>query len=98
MILLSGFFANSDNYAPYLIPLEYISAYKYAFQTLIQVEFRDMQPLYGFNINPAIFSPMATRFIFSPSFGISILCLILIIISFSFIGFIFLYFFAKIKV
>jgi ABC-type multidrug transport system ATPase subunit/ABC-type multidrug transport system permease subunit len=98
MLLLSGFFANADNYAPYLIPFKYLSPFKYAYQTAISLEFNNLQPLNCMNSNPNLCDPLPNQFFFLEPFWLSIVLLSAIIVFFKFWGFIFLYKFGKIKV
>lgn len=96
-MLLSGFFSAADNYVPYLIPFEYISAFKYAFQILITIEFRDIQPLNCMNsvVNPC--DPLNVNYTFKEELWLSCLCLALLIIFFKILSFIITKFRSKMK-
>jgi hypothetical protein len=98
LMLLSGFFANSDSYAPYLIPFKYLSPFKYAYQTLVSLEFEQLQPLNCFYSNTITCAPLKSQFNFLESFSLSLILISALIIFYKFWGFIFLYKFAKIKV
>jgi len=84
---MSGFFASSDNFAPYLIPFEYISAFKYGYQTLMENEFKNIQPLNCMNnmANPC--DPLTKNYSFKEPFWISVLCFFLLIILFKGLAF-----------
>jgi ABC-type glutathione transport system ATPase component/ABC-type multidrug transport system permease subunit len=98
LLLLSGFFANANNFAPYLIPFKYLSMFKYGFQTLIHNEFQMLSPLNCQNLAPDMCTPMATRFTFLEPFYLDFVLITALIIFFKTISFILLYKFAKIKV
>ncbi len=95
---MSGFFANADNFAPYLIPFKYISFYKYAFQLLINNEFSDIQPFYCFNNSPQNCTPLANRFTFFEAYYQSFIAFVAVIIFFNIVAFYFIYKFAKFRV
>jgi len=98
MMLLSGFFANAANYAPYLIPFKYLSPFKYAYQTATSLEFNGLQPLNCVNSTPNLCLPLPTTFYFLEPFYLSIILLCVIVVFFKLWGFFFLWKFAKIKV
>ena len=98
LLLLSGFFANANNFAPYLIPFKYLSMFKYGFQTLIHNEFQMLSPLNCQNLAPDMCTPMATRFTFLEPYYLDFVLITALIIFFKMISFIMLYKFAKIKV
>lgn len=98
LFLLSGFFSNSLNYAPYLKPAEYLSTFKYCFQALVQTIFTDNSPFNCQNTTPSTCEPLANRFLFNEWFYHNLIALGSLIIFFKIMGFIFLYCFAKIKV
>jgi len=94
---LSGFFAAADNFAPYLIPFEYISGFKYSFQILIQSEFKDIQPLNCMNSTTFPCEPLINNFTFKEDSWLSVLLLALLIIFFKTAAFIILYLKSKMK-
>jgi len=98
LLLLSGFFANSRNFAPYLIPFEYVSIYKYAFQTLIHNEFTNLQPFYCFNSGNWKCYQYLTFNAFREPFYISLIGIACLYVLFKILSFIFIYYFNKIKV
>ena len=61
---LSGYFASTDNYLPYLLPFEYISGFKYGIQIFIENEFTDSQALNCSNdiLNPC--EPLKVNFVY----------------------------------
>jgi hypothetical protein len=98
LLLLSGFFADSDNFAPYLIPFKYLSAFKYGFQVLTHIEFSDLPPFNCQNLNPNICSPLQNRFTFLEPFYVSLIAIGCLIVLFKSLAFIIIYYCAKIKV
>lgn len=98
MLLLSGFFANADNFAPYLIPFKYLSLFKYGFQIFTHIEFSGLSPLNCLNLDPELCTPLATRFTYLEPYYLSIILIGVLIVVFKALGFLFLYLFAKIKV
>lgn len=99
LFLLSGFFADATTYAPYLKPFEYLSAFKYTFQALVQLVFSDIAPTNCQNINPSICAPNANpAFSFLEQFYHNLIALGALCIFFNILGFLALYYFAKIKV
>lgn len=97
MLTLSGFFTAASNFAPYLIPFEYLSVYKYAYQLAVEIEFTHMQPLYCANDSVPC-DPLVTRFNFKEPFFLSWILLCVLIIFFKVLAFVFLKAFAKLKV
>ena len=100
LLLLSGFFATSDNYAPYLKPFEYISVFKYAYQILTNIEFIEIQPLNCMNVgstNPIVCDPLKQRFTFLEPMYLSIILICVLIVFFNIIAFIIIYFKSRIK-
>lgn len=93
--MVSGFFASEDTYAPYLIPLKYISLYKYAFQLVLYNEFKNGNPMTCSNFPDKC--DLLEELDFSESFGISYLCAVAVTIAFGIISFILLYKLVKIK-
>jgi len=98
LFLLSGFFADAAKFAPFMIPIEYLSVYKYFFQSLVEIEFGDAQPLNCLNYDPSSCTPLANRFIFKEPFYVSLIGIGCIIVLFKTVSFIVVYFTAKIKV
>ena len=97
LLLLSGFFANASNFAPYLIPFEYLSIYKYAFQSLIHNEFANIQPFYCFNSgNPLCFQYIVQN-AFREPFYISLIGIGCLYVLFKILAFIFIFYFNKVK-
>jgi hypothetical protein len=97
LLILSGFFAKSSNFAPYLKPFEYLSFFKYLFQTLIHNEYSDNQPLICANFKIQC-HPLAYLFVFPEPFYVSFIAIGCLLIFYSMIGFLFLYFFSRPKV
>ena len=97
-MLLSGWFATADNFAPYLIPLKYISYFKYCFQILVGIEFNNSPPLNCFNYNPSACQPLSNRFQFLEPFYVSIIAMAALIFFFKMWALLFIYMFAKVKV
>ena len=58
-LLLCGFFANSANFAPYLIPFKYFSLFKWIYQLLVENEFAGGVPLTCEN-SPMYCDPLMT--------------------------------------
>ena len=98
LMLLSGFFAAADNFAPYLIPFKYLSSYKYSYQLFTHIEYTDMSPLNCFNVAPHICNPIATRFSFDEPFYASIIGMVCLLVALRIAAFLGTYFLAKIKV
>ena len=98
LLILSGFFANADNFAPYLIPIKYLSFFKYGFQTVVHNEFSDLQPLNCQNLSGDTCSPMANRFTFLEPFYVTLILIAALSVFFNICSFLMLYFFAKIRV
>lgn len=96
-MLLSGFFASSDNYAPYLKPFEYISAFKYAYQILTEIEFTDLKAFTCSNSLTFPCDPLKTRFTYNEPMYLSILLIAVIAFCFNTIAYLFQYFRTKIK-
>ena len=42
LMLISGFFVNADNMVPVMIPVKYLSPYKWVFQAYVLNEYRDL--------------------------------------------------------
>ena len=98
LMLLSGFFAAADNFAPYLIPFKYLSSYKYSYQAFTHIEYTDMSPLNCFNVAPDICNPIATSFTFDEPFSASIVGMVCLLVGLRICAFLGTYFLAKIKV
>ena len=79
---MAGYFAGSDNYLPYLIPLEYMSGFKYGYQILIENEFHDSQALNCHNNIERPCLPLIQSFEFKEASWVSIVALISVIIFF----------------
>lgn len=97
LLLLSGFFANQDNFAPYLKALEYFSVFKYGFQILTEIEYTNIQPLNCWNNLNSPCDPMVQRFNFREAFWVSCMLIGILIIFFKTIAFIALYLKSKMK-
>lgn len=98
LLLLSGFFASADNFAPYLIPFKYLSMFKYGYQTLIHNEFIDSSPLTCLQSTPDMCSPMASRFTFLEPYYICFIAVASLVVFFNAIALFILWKTAKIKV
>lgn len=98
LLLLSGFFAAADNFAPYLIPFKYLSSYKYSYQILTHIEYTNLSPFNCFNLAPDLCSPVALRFTFDEPFYASWIGMVLLLIALRVVAFLCMYFLAKIKV
>jgi len=97
-LILSGYFASTDNYAPYLIPFEYISGFKYGYQVLMQFEFTDIQPLNCMNNQISPCDPLKLNYTFKEDVWLSCICLALLIMFLKTVAFIIITIKAKIKV
>ena len=95
MMLVSGFFTNQDNFAPYLIPLKYLSILKYPYQMLIINEFENLAPLNCVNL--ADCNPIRD-YHFNESFETCVGAFIALIVVLRLFALLFLYLFVKIKV
>jgi len=74
-MLLSGYFASNDSVNFYFKPVQWISGFKYAYQILSEIEFKDVQPLNCIN-NPILpCDPLLERLKFSESMITSIIVL-----------------------
>lgn len=98
LLLLSGFFAAADNFAPYLIPFKYLSSYKYSYQIMTHIEYTDMSPFNCFNLAPDLCNPVALRFTFDEPFYASWIGMACLLFALRLGSYLCLYFFAKIKV
>jgi hypothetical protein len=96
LLLLSGFFANEDNFAPYLIPFKYLSVFKYTYQSLIHIEFTYIQPFNCFNTMQCVNYIQENTFV--EPFYVSVIAIFALYFLFKILSFIFLYYFNKIKV
>lgn len=97
MLLVSGFFANSSNFAPYMIPFEYLSPFKYAYHILIENEFKDIQPLNCMNRLNGTCDPLKVNFSINMDLWLSFLCLALLILFYKTLAFVFIYYKSKMK-
>jgi hypothetical protein len=84
---LSGYFASTDNYLPYLLPFEYLSGFKYGLQIFVENEFTNAQPLNCFNNLESPCKPLEINFAFREKAWVSLLCLGGVIIFFQIIAF-----------
>lgn len=98
LLLLSGWFATADNFAPYLIPVKYISYFKYAYQTLVSIEFNNSAPVNCYNFSPTNCSPLSNRFQFLEPFYVSIIAMVALIFFFKGWAYLFIHLFSKVKV
>lgn len=89
LLLMSGFYAAADNFAPYLIPLKYLSLFKYSFQVLIYMEFSDSQPLNCANDVDNPCDPLKGQYDFLEPFWVSLVCVVSLILVFRIFAFIF---------
>jgi len=97
LLLLSGFFANQDNFAPYMKAFEYFSVFKYGFQILTEIEYTNIQPLNCSNSTVLPCNPMVQRFNFREAFWVSCMLIPILIIFFKTIAFISMYLKSKMK-
>jgi len=97
LMLLCGFFASSDNYAPYLKPFEYISPFKYSYQLLTQIEFSDLKAFSCSNSIVFPCDPLKIRFTFNEQMYLSVLLIAIVAIFLNMIAFSVLFFRTKIK-
>jgi hypothetical protein len=97
LLLLSGFFANSQNFAPYVIPLQYISPYKYMYQSLVNNEF-DNLTFNCFNMDTENCSTYTVKLTIAETLDVSIASLLLITVLFNLLAFTFIYKYARVKV
>jgi len=96
-MLLSGFFASSNNFAPYLKPFEYISAFKYAYQITSVIEFTDLGALECSNNLVAPCDPLTTRFNYTEPMYLSIILIAVVALCFNICAFLVKYFKTRIK-
>ena len=96
-MLLSGFFASYENFAPYLIPFEYISVFKYGFQILTGIEFSNMQALNCQNSLTNACDPLKDRFTYKEEPWVSVICIIALILGFNIAAFIITFYKSKLK-
>ena len=89
LLLMSGFYAASENFVFYMIPLKYISLFKYAFQVLTYVEFNESQALNCTNdiLNPC--EPLKDKYDFLEPYWVSVVCVVSLIFIFRILAFIF---------
>jgi len=99
LLLLSGFFASSSSYVPYLKPFEYISTFKYTYQILTEVEFSDLKALSCSNSNSMDLpcDPLKSRFTYNEPMYLSILLIAIVAFFFNFLAFLFQYFRTRVK-
>jgi len=95
LLVLSGFFTNNSNYAPYLLPFYYISPFRYGFETFVLNEFNTSQEFYC-NQEPNC-SPL-TLYSFPTTMGEDLAILAGVTIFFHILAFFMLYKFGKISV
>ena len=96
-MILCGFFASSDNYAPYMKPLEYISAFKYTYQILTEIEFSDLKALSCSNSFVFPCDPLKSRFTYNEPMYLSVLLIAVIAFCFNVFAFLLQYFKTRIK-
>ncbi len=85
-MLLSGYFSSNDNVLFYFKPLQWISAFRYGYQILSEIEFTSMQPLncvYNYMV-PC--NPLKDRLDFSETLISSIIILSSIAIFFKLVA------------
>ncbi len=97
LMLLSGFFASSDNYAPYLKPFEYISTFKYSYQILTQIEFKDLKALTCSNLTIFPCDPLTSRFTFNEEMWVSILLIANVSFCLNVFAYLIMYFKTRIR-
>jgi hypothetical protein len=89
LLLLSGFYAAAENFLPHMIPVKYISLFKYAFQVLVHMEFTDPQALNCFNNLEFPCDPLKNQYNFLEPFWVSMICILVLIFGFRTLAFIF---------
>ncbi len=89
LLLLSGFYAAAENFLPYMIPLKYISLFKYAFQVLVEMEFTNAQALDCSNNIDFPCNPLKDQYNFLEPFWVSMICVVALIFGFRLLAFIF---------
>ena len=97
MMLLSGYFATSDNIAPFLKPLEYISAFKFSYQSLADSEFNNIQPLNCVDGSDVKCNPLENRFKFPETSTFSVIVMASVALCFKFFAFLIIFFKSKVK-
>ena len=99
LLLLSGWFANANNFAPYLIPFKYISLFKYGYQILTHLEFEGGKSSNNcVNVRPDMCNTLAIRLQFLEPFYVSYIAIACLIILFNSLAFLFMWLWAKKKV
>jgi len=97
LLVLSGFFTNYQNFAPYLLPFYYLSPFKYGYETFFINEYTGIQPLYCVNSGNPICNQLAEQN-FPTSFSQDLYILIGLNGFLKILSFVLLYYTAKIKV
>jgi len=97
LMVMSGFFTNNQNFAPYLLPFYYISPFKYGYETMFINEYTDIQPLYCVNSGDPICNQLAEQN-FPTSFSQDLYILIGLNAFLKFLAFFILYKSARISV
>lgn len=87
LLLLSGFFANQNNFVPYMKALEYISVFKYGFQVLTGIQYSENQALNCSNNLIGYCDPISQRFDFREAFWLSCILIAILIIVFKTLAF-----------
>ena len=95
MLIVSGFFAKENTYAKYLIPIKYISLFKWVFQILIMNEFKDGSPLTCSNYPDKC--DLLADLNFKESMAVSYACTAATTIGFGLVAYILLHHLAKIR-
>jgi len=94
-MILAGFFSSQENFAPYMIPLKYISIFKFGYQSLVTNEFDTNKP-YTCSNPPDKCDQMADVD-FTESFAVDMTMIGTIILLFFSISYFGLYYLVKIK-
>lgn len=98
LLLMSGFFAYENSFAPYMIPLEYLSYFKWSFQVLVYLEYKDIQPFYCvFNLQTPCDDVLGSFYRFKEDFWVSFSCLIGIIFALNFFAYMIFFIKSKLK-
>jgi hypothetical protein len=95
MLMLSGFFSNADNFAPYLIPIKYLSLFKWGYQIMIYNEV-DGNLAYTCS-NPPSECLSLGDLEFKESKLVSYIILSTLVVVYTFLGYIGVYYLVKIK-
>lgn len=97
-VLINGFFSDSLNYAPYIIPFHYINIFRWTFEFFIKNEFTSLPLLCKFNNGVHEECKLSDFFSFGDSNESPVMALCLILLGSIILGIIFLWQCRRIKV